>query len=1055
MHRPIKRIRSSIHSHNQSHHHNISASSSSSSSSSNIDIDGYTSARNIAMTNPDPSVSETDDLEALHNDLEDVERGLNERNGIWFSSGVTDRSGRSVFESVGNSLGNLRERLHEMAGNSENDDRGSNIKDRGSNSIIGSITREGSLRVLSQRLSTAELSHSTRMPLNLLQREMIRRDLFVNTEGASQSAPVPSSDESSSPSTTRAAEIETAIESPRRSLQRRPSVLLASRNRDDPSNVSAAILESPSGGGTNIDSPSSPVLARNLSDASFASGRNLRSSLVRSSLRISGMPILEERVSSVEEGTEVSIEEYDKARLWDDDDDVGIGLLLPNSARKHEHRRPSMRGSLRILGDEVVRQLVDKEDSNDNEEDIETSLDEDGATPTSTIPDEGIYTWGSLAFNNSKGDGDKEDASDVAIYQLFGASESAQASLVPRLLPSDTRLGRADIVSMSASETHCAFATKTGRLLICGNNREGAVDPSQRDSLCIPRPAHLEAGLAMNRIKKVSCGINHTAVITETRSVMTWGFNGQGQLGHRKSKRSNTSSFVFPKAFVLSNGGRRADNVVCCDGFTLVLTTRMEAYVCGGESLAPPKGDGHTQEDDGFFPMPQQNSVLRGLPLVGISSGLKHLVVWTAHGTAFAWGCNDVGQCGREYPRDLKVPVPIGVPKSTFTPIPDGSSSNSDSSVATASFLKNWDVWARGEPMSLANDVHIVDAACGKDHTILVTDSGRLLVCGSNIDGQLGVVAKSSKVQSVAHPDPERRFQCAEAGTSHTLLFDDVGSVWQMGNGESSIKQVPSVSPPGSKIFLIAAGGSINFSICKPKNKKTNCAQSIPSVPALDDLMTAIRLEHEQKKYPDSSQHQETNTTKSYLSSIEDLARGTDNLFRSPAVMNSLFVDPKEIDHMYQQLVHGSHTLEMKQKIVSAIERGMTMGLKSMVDSRLIYFESVRFLLLYLQCPLWRDDEEINMSENEEEDSEIVFDARGDLLFLLCETILGLPFEGYKAFLAWSSTVYGEELFVPLLVKPWMTISLLPALLLLLLVLGCSKDGPKWKQLKKVSDLTS
>ena len=103
---------------------------------------------------------------------------------------------------------------------------------------------------------------------------------------------------------------------------------------------------------------------------------------------------------------------------------------------------------------------------------------------------------------------------------------------------------------------------------------------------------------------------------------------------------------------------------------------------------------------------------------------------------------------------------------------------------------------------------------------------------------------------------------------------------------------------------------------------------------------------------------------------------------------------------------------KMKQRIVSAIEKGMLMGLKSMVDSRLIYFESVRFLLLYLQCPLWREENQNIAIEDEKEESKILFDARGDLLFLLCETILALPFEGYKAFLAWSATIYGEELLM-------------------------------------------
>ena len=50
----------------------------------------------------------------------------------------------------------------------------------------------------------------------------------------------------------------------------------------------------------------------------------------------------------------------------------------------------------------------------------------------------------------------------------------------------------------------------------------------------------------------------------------------------------------------------------------------------------------------------------------------------------------------------------------------------------------------------------------------------------------------------------------------------------------------------------------------------------------------------------------------------------------------------------------------------------------------------------------------------------ILFDPNGDLISLLCETILGLPFEGYKAFLTWATTIYStpKGTFARLLVKP-------------------------------------
>jgi alpha-tubulin suppressor-like RCC1 family protein len=132
---------------------------------------------------------------------------------------------------------------------------------------------------------------------------------------------------------------------------------------------------------------------------------------------------------------------------------------------------------------------------------------------------------------------------------------------------------------MSVSPTHMAFATATGSLLVCGDNSHGAVDPSQKSILSIPRPMHMEL-LAMNRILMVSCGSNHTAVIVETenRSVLTWGDNSYGQLGYRTGAGSGyqNSRSILPRAMHL---GEQAAQVACGNGFTLVLTTRMAVYM--------------------------------------------------------------------------------------------------------------------------------------------------------------------------------------------------------------------------------------------------------------------------------------------------------------------------------------------------------------------------------------------------------------------------------------------------------------------------------------------
>jgi hypothetical protein len=139
--------------------------------------------------------------------------------------------------------------------------------------------------------------------------------------------------------------------------------------------------------------------------------------------------------------------------------------------------------------------------------------------------------------------------------------------------------------------------------------------------------------------------------------------------------------------------------------------------------------------------------------------------------------------------------------------------------------------------------------------------------------------------------------------------------------------------------------------------------------------------------------------------SAKELASRTEDIFRYPAVVNSLVLDPTEIDELYGKLL-GTGSPEERQQVATALERGMARGLDAIRTARLLYPESMRCLLLYLQCPLLRDSKETTV------------DLRGDLIQSLCETILGLPFEGYKAFLTWSTSLYSKESFVSLLVQP-------------------------------------
>ena len=573
-----------------------------------------------------------------------------------------------------------------------------------------------------------------------------------------------------------------------------------------------------------------------------------------------------------------------------------------------------------------------------------------------------VYSWGPQTSSSLHDDGEAKTVADAQ-------------------LSSRSRIGRlSGILSVAAGPRHSACATKEGQVFTCGDNSFGAVDPSRRDVTSIVRPSVLEV-LGTAVVRQVSCGWDHTAAVTTTGAVLTWGCNDKDQLGHLRSSSDSPTTFCGPKTLVLGPG-RRAISVACGNKFTIVLTTRMSVLVCGDDAVSGYKATSPTEEKASRR-LPGQLPALVGLPLVSVAAGKGHAVVLTAHGSAYAWGNNAFGSCGRPHPKQLSLPVPIIMPRN-----------HSETPLGATPFPN----WVQGSGLSMADDVAVVHAACGDDHTVLVTRSGRLLVCGSNSDGQLGTENGKlvEQVEALNHPDKGRHFRSAEAGNKNTLLVDDVGDVWQMGAGSGlrrvlAGKNILTIAAGGKQCVAVAVGGAKHLQFSMTEDERLAASSSGNLAQSLESLV---------KRVPE-----EKGDDRPLSSEGEDLVKRTGELLKYPSVLNSLFLDPNELDHLYTEIckVGGE---KLRSALSVATEQSIKLGLDSIrtENARLIHPEAVRFLLHYIRF-------------FDREDDESVFDVRGSCIQSLCEALLNLPYEGFKALMGWIS-LYPRELFVPMLLNP-------------------------------------
>ena len=644
-----------------------------------------------------------------------------------------------------------------------------------------------------------------------------------------------------------------------------------------------------------------------------------------------------------------------------------------------------------ILEEDDGQLLTEEQMANGN--DTEKPIDAPPSCPGRPVQP-AIYSWGPGITGALL----HEDCSDRAVTPSSGSTTADDAAALKSAeVDASTRLGKHHLLSISASANHAAVSTATGTVLSCGTNSYGVVDPfEQDDKQIISKPRSLAECLGSARVTSVSCGAEHTAAIRANGMVMTWGNDGGGRLGHRRAgKVGDSGEDDDTEADRVGNRrspammhlppGSKAASASCGSTYTLVLTTRREVQGCGSWS------------DLRFTETPSPSPVLGGLPISIISAGDRHAVVVTEFGTAYSWGFNAHGCCGRPFPPTLARPVPVVVPDTAQTkPAHDPTDGGPVNEVP----FKNWARWeGRKHPPSLAEDVRITDAACGTSFTILVCASGRLLVCGTNTSGQLGLAPCEEVVPAVplAHPSfltSKVKFVSVEAGIKHALLLDDAGDVWQTGSSASSEPLTPVIR--GRDVSLIAAGGDQSFAVTSGSSGGLSRQFSVASDSLLSSAHSSKGLKSEGwasslvsrfdsliAKVVTEEREIESSGAEGDAASLTMLASSTEEVLSWPAVLGSLFMDPSSLDALYRKLIYSDEVCQfVRPAIATAIQRGVNRGLQNLKScgARFTYPASVRCLLLYLQCPLFSDEAVKHTSDS----TGVIFDEGGEVFQCKC-----------------------------------------------------------------------
>ncbi|XP_028923070.1 E3 ISG15--protein ligase HERC5-like [Ornithorhynchus anatinus] len=176
------------------------------------------------------------------------------------------------------------------------------------------------------------------------------------------------------------------------------------------------------------------------------------------------------------------------------------------------------------------------------------------------------------------------------------------------------------LARMEAGGAHSLALSATGAVFAWGRNDRGQLGLGHAQDVRRPTPV---TALEKQTIVSVSCGEEHTAVLTQDGLVLTFGAGTHGQLGHN-STRSQPRPRLVAELF-----GSRAAQIACGRSHTLIhVPATGRVYSCG-------RGNGDPRPRLIPRPLPVRGPPDAGEPgaemeLKMIAGGPHSLFLWTA-----------------------------------------------------------------------------------------------------------------------------------------------------------------------------------------------------------------------------------------------------------------------------------------------------------------------------------------------------------------------------------------------------------------------------------------
>lgn len=199
-------------------------------------------------------------------------------------------------------------------------------------------------------------------------------------------------------------------------------------------------------------------------------------------------------------------------------------------------------------------------------------------------------------------------------------------------------------VGAPSSAPSAKRAPKQGRLYAWGSGDYGRL--GHGDTLP-QRSAKLVEMLRDKDVCKVVCGLRHTLVLTDSGQVYSYGFGGDGQLGHGDREIQTLPTLVQALS------GENIVEIACGDKHSVALTAGGDVFTWGEGALGQLGLGAKLQR----HLRPSRIPVLLTQRIVSISAGSSHTGCVDDEGNVYMWGEGQSGRLGLEDEHNVSTPT--------------------------------------------------------------------------------------------------------------------------------------------------------------------------------------------------------------------------------------------------------------------------------------------------------------------------------------------------------------------------------------------------------------